>query len=544
MIDPDRLLDILDSTDLLKRGDSRLPSDLSATSRPDKILLENGLVDEKAMTRVIAEYLNISVANPSEFPSKAIEAGGANFAFLRQNRILPLSENDDSLTIAMADPFDETSLQSLKLLINKNVKVRIADKNDLDRAFDRLYKPELIKNAGTASYSNNDMSLRTENGPADKIFDELINTAINNNASDLHIEAFEKTLKTRYRIDGQLVELGNAPPNYISDMLISRVKIIGNLNVAEKRLPQDGRATIFVTGRQIDLRISSIPTINGESLVLRLLDPGNSPKNLNALNTNGENISRLRKLLNNRSGMILTTGPTGSGKTTTLYAMLNEINLRSHKIITLEDPIEYRLDGVNQIQVNPSIGLHFSNLLRSVLRQDPDTIMVGEIRDVETARLAIQAALTGHLVISSLHTNTALGAVTRLIDMGIEPFLISAAVKGVIGQRLVKKLCASCKRKRKVTPPEAAAYRLTEDSFIGEPGGCSACHQTGYNGRIAIMEILRLDEKLRQYLLKNGNLEEFDGAVDEPNFKPYEIRDCIKMLQTSIDEITGQLNEF
>ena len=544
MIDPDRLLDILDSTDLLKRGDSRLPSDLSATSRPDKILLENGLVDEKAMTRVIAEYLNISVANPSEFPSKAIEAGGANFAFLRQNRILPLSENDDSLTIAMADPFDETSLQSLKLLINKNVKVRIADKNDLDRAFDRLYKPELIKNAGTASYSNNDMSLRTENGPADKIFDELINTAINNNASDLHIEAFEKTLKTRYRIDGQLVELGNAPPNYISDMLISRVKIIGNLNVAEKRLPQDGRATIFVTGRQIDLRISSIPTINGESLVLRLLDPGNSPKNLNALNTNGENISRLRKLLNNRSGMILTTGPTGSGKTTTLYAMLNEINLRSHKIITLEDPIEYRLDGVNQIQVNPSIGLHFSNLLRSVLRQDPDTIMVGEIRDVETARLAVQAALTGHLVISSLHTNTALGAVTRLIDMGIEPFLISAAVKGVIGQRLVKKLCASCKRKRKVTPPEAAAYRLTEDSFIGEPGGCSACHQTGYNGRIAIMEILRLDEKLRQYLLKNGNLEEFDGAVDEPNFKPYEIRDCIKMLQTSIDEITGQLNEF
>ena len=544
MIDPDRLLDILDSTDLLKRGDSRLPSDLSATSRPDKILLENGLVDEKAMTRVIAEYLNISVANPSEFPSKAIEAGGANFAFLRQNRILPLSENDDSLTIAMADPFDETSLQSLKLLINKNVKVCIADKNDLDRAFDRLYKPELIKNAGTASYSNNDMSLRTENGPADKIFDELINTAINNNASDLHIEAFEKTLKTRYRIDGQLVELGNAPPNYISDMLISRVKIIGNLNVAEKRLPQDGRATIFVTGRQIDLRISSIPTINGESLVLRLLDPGNSPKNLNALNTNGENISLLRKLLNNRSGMILTTGPTGSGKTTTLYAMLNEINLRSHKIITLEDPIEYRLDGVNQIQVNPSIGLHFSNLLRSVLRQDPDTIMVGEIRDVETARLAVQAALTGHLVISSLHTNTALGAVTRLIDMGIEPFLISAAVKGVIGQRLVKKLCASCKRKRKVTPAEAAAYGLTEDSFIGEPGGCSACHQTGYNGRIAIMEILRLDEKLRQYLLKNGNLEEFDGAVDEPNFKPYEIRDCIKMLQTSIDEITGQLNEF
>ncbi|MCH2631663.1 MAG: Flp pilus assembly complex ATPase component TadA [Nisaea sp.] len=544
MIDPDRLLDILDSTDLLKRGDSRLPSDLSATSRPDKILLENGLVDEKAMTRVIAEYLNISVANPSEFPSKAIEAGGANFAFLRQNRILPLSENDDSLTIAMADPFDETSLQSLKLLINKNVKVCIADKNDLDRAFDRLYKPELIKNAGTASYSNNDMSLKTENGPADKIFDELINTAINNNASDLHIEAFEQTLKTRYRIDGQLVELGNAPPNYISDMLISRVKIIGNLNVAEKRLPQDGRATIFVTGRQIDLRISSIPTINGESLVLRLLDPGNSPKNLNALNTNGENIRRLRKLLNNRSGMILTTGPTGSGKTTTLYAMLNEINLRSHKIITLEDPIEYRLDGVNQIQVNPSIGLHFSNLLRSVLRQDPDTIMVGEIRDVETARLAIQAALTGHLVISSLHTNTALGAVTRLIDMGIEPFLISAAVKGVIGQRLVKKLCASCKRKRKVTPPEAAAYGLTEDSFIGEPGGCSACHQTGYNGRIAIMEILRLDEKLRQYLLKNGNLEEFDGAVDEPNFKPYEIRDCIKMLQTSIDEITGQLNEF
>ena len=400
----------------------------------------------------------------------------------------------------------------------------------------------MIREADATLNLNNDPAPRKENGPADKIFDELINTAINNGASDLHIEAFETSLKTRYRIDGQLIELGNAPPKYISDMLISRIKIIGNLNVAEKRLPQDGRATISAHGREIDMRISSVPTINGESLALRLLDPSSSPKNLNALNTGNENLSRLRKLLDNRSGMILTTGPTGSGKTTTLYAVLNEINQRSHKIITLEDPIEYRLDGINQIQVNPSIGLNFSNLLRSVLRQDPDIIMVGEIRDAETARLAIQAALTGHLVISSLHTNTALGAVTRLIDMGIEPFLISAALKGVIGQRLIKKLCTSCRNERKATPSETVAFGLTEGEIIANSQGCSRCHQTGYNGRVAIMEILSLDDRLRQYLLKNGNLEGCDKVVDHVNLKPYEIKDSIISLKTSAEEITSQLN--
>ena len=542
MIDSNRLLDMLDSNGLIKRGDSRLPSDLNSALRPDKILLENGLIGQEAMTQVIAEYLEITVAQPSEFPDKAIEAGGASYSFLRQNRILPLAENDDELTIAMADPFDETSLQSLKLLINKNIKVCIAEKHHLDRAFDRLYKKDLIREADTTLNLNNDPAPRKENGPADKIFDELINTAINNGASDLHVEAFETSLKTRYRIDGQLIELGNTPPKYISDMLISRIKIIGNLNVAEKRLPQDGRATISANGREIDMRISSVPTINGESLALRLLDPSNSPKNLNALNTSNENLSRLRKLLDNRSGMILTTGPTGSGKTTTLYAVLNEINQRSHKIITLEDPIEYRLDSINQIQVNPSIGLNFSNLLRSVLRQDPDIIMVGEIRDSETARLAIQAALTGHLVISSLHTNTALGAVTRLIDMGIEPFLISAALKGVIGQRLIKKLCTSCRSERKATPSETVAFGLTEGEIIANSQGCSRCHQTGYNGRVAIMEILSLDDRLRQYLLKNGNLEGCDKVVDHVNLKPYEIKDSIISLKTSGEEITSQLN--
>ena len=391
MIDSSRLLDMLDSNGLIQRGDSRLPSDLNSAARPDKILLKNGLIDQEAMTRVIAEYLEIAVAQPSEFPDEAIEAGGASYSFLCQNRILPLAESVDELTIAMADPFDKTSLQSLKLLINKNIKVCIAEKHHLDRAFDRLYKTDLMRKADAALDSNNDTASGKENGPADKIFDELINTAINNGASDLHIEAFETNLKTPYRIDGQLIELGNSPPKYISDMLISRIKIIGNLNVAEMGLPQDGRATISANGREFGMRISSVPTINGESLVLRLLDPRSSPKNLNAINTSCKNLLRLRRLLNNRSGMILTTGPTRSGKTTTLYAMLNEINQRSHKIITLEDPIEYRLDCINQIQVNPSIGLNVSNLLRSVLRQDPDIIMVGEIRDVETARLAIQS---------------------------------------------------------------------------------------------------------------------------------------------------------
>ena len=506
--------------------------------RPDVALVELGAVEELAMTKVMAEYLDIPLADASKFPNAPLHAGGANFSFLRQARILPIIEDDTSLTIAMSDPLDQSNLKAIQLLINKNINIQMASKNDLDRAFDRLY-PANSDKVSPIGIGQQSVPLKEENGPAVQVFDELLDTAINNKASDLHIESTSEGLASRYRIDGQLIELGNPPQAYLSEMLINRIKILANLNIAESRLPQDGRATIFVSGRTIDVRVSCIPTINGESIVLRLLDPENSPKNLDFLGLTPSDLCALRALLQNPSGMILTTGPTGSGKTTTLYAILNELNQTAKKIITLEDPVEYRLPGINQIQINSAIGLQFSNLLRSVLRQDPDIIMIGEIRDAETARLAIQSALTGHLVLSSLHTSTAVGAISRLIDMGIEPFLIAASVRGVIGQRVVRKVCENCKQIELATAAEEKELTLQSGTYVARPNGCGNCYQTGYKGRFALMEILNINDAIRECLLQQGNLENLHLLPDSNSLAHNSGVGYVLSHQTSIDEFVG-----
>ena len=376
----------------------------------------------------------------------------------------------------------------------------MAKAGDLDRAFDRLYDQEEAKKSPALKNHVKDEVSIEEDSPAVKLFNQLVNTAISNEASDLHIESSSSGLKLRYRVDGKLLELGNLPPEYLKEMLISRIKILANLNIAEKRLPQDGRITVNVSGRSIDVRVSTIPIINGESVVLRFLDSEKGPNDLTALSFSNHTLSTLRRLLKAPHGMILTTGPTGSGKTTTLYAALQELNLVERKIITLEDPIEYRLENINQIQINPKVGLNFASLLRSVLRQDPDIIMVGEIRDEETARLATQSALTGHLVLSSLHTNNAFGAINRLLDMGLEPFLISAAVRAIISQRLIRRLCPKCKKSGLVTPAEQKQFGLKIGTIVSRPNGCMSCYQTGYKGRIVLTELLELNDNIRDYI--------------------------------------------
>ena len=328
-------------------------------------------------------------------------------------------------------------------------------------------------------------------------------------------------------------------------MLISRIKILANLNIAEKRLPQDGRITVDVSGRSIDVRVSTIPTINGESVVLRFLDTEKGPNDLTALGLSDHTLSTLRRLLKAPHGMILTTGPTGSGKTTTLYAALQELNLIERKIITLEDPIEYRLENINQIQINPKVGLNFATLLRSVLRQDPDIIMVGEIRDEETARLATQSALTGHLVLSSLHTNNALGAINRLLDMGLEPFLISAAVRGIISQRLIRRLCPKCKKCGSVTAREHKQFGLKIGTIINRPNGCMSCYQTGYKGRLVLTELLELNDNIRDYINNSKKIGSVDCSLLPEQTLANSARSYIESGETSIEEflsIMGSLD--
>ena len=539
MVELQGLLAIIRKRGLLDDKTSIDNLQLQDSDRPDLALIASGLVEESDMLEVLAEYLDLPIANTEQFPNAPLKAGGANISFLRQKRMLPILEDDTSITFALSDPPDKMSLQSIKLLVNKDVNIQLAKAGDLDRAFDRLYdrektkKPTVLKN-----HVKDEVSIENDS-PAVKLFNQLVNTAISNEASDLHIEASFSGLKLRYRVDGKLLELGNSPPEYLKEMLISRIKVLANLNIAEKRLPQDGRITVNVSGRSIDVRVSTIPTINGESIVLRFLDSEKGPNDLTAIGLSNHTLSTLRRLLKAPHGMILTTGPTGSGKTTTLYAALQELNLVERKIITLEDPIEYRVENINQIQINPKVGLNFASLLRSVLRQDPDIIMVGEIRDEETARLATQSALTGHLVLSSLHTNNAFGALNRLLDMGLEPFLINAAVKVIISQRLIRRLCPKCKKSASVSPAEQKQFGLKIGMSISRPNGCMSCYQTGYKGRLVLTELLELNDNIRDHVNNSRKVSSMDCSLLPEQTLANAARAHIECGETSIEEFVS-----
>jgi general secretion pathway protein E len=400
---------------------------------------------------------------------------------------------------------DTDALHSIGMLVGKPISVRVAAPADLDRALDRLYGTARA-DAGETAKAARGPEDHSGDAPAIRAVDELIGRAIGHGASDLHLEPRGNGLRVRYRIDGHLIELGAAPEPYLAAMLISRVKVLADLNIAEKRLPQDGRASLTIQGREIDIRVSTVPTLDGESVVLRLLDQSAAPSDIDALGLPASVLEPLAQALTAPNGLVLATGPTGSGKTTTLYGALGRVNAESRKILTVEDPVEYRLAGINQIQVNPSIGLGFPSLLRSIVRQDPDIIMVGEIRDEETARLAAQASLTGHLVLSSLHTNDAASGVTRLLDMGIEPYLLAASLRAVLAQRLVRKLCDACKTTGPVTDAERVLLGDVAAvlSDVSRPVGCSDCHGTGYAGRMVLSEILTMTPALRQAVNENA----------------------------------------
>ncbi|MDO8461730.1 MAG: type II secretion system ATPase GspE [Deltaproteobacteria bacterium] len=459
-------------------------------------------------------YLN--KLTPEEIPLDLIKDLPINYA--KKNEVLPLKREDGRIFVAMADPFNHVVIDDLRLLFGGSVKPLITSSYEIMSAINLAYNKisetgdkvdvgdENLDTLGQELEEVQDLLESADEAPIIRLVNSLMFRAVKQKASDIHIEPFEKELVVRFRIDGILYDVLR-PPKKAMAAIISRVKVMANLNIAEKRLPQDGRIRIKIAGKDIDIRVSTVPTSFGESVVMRLLDKSQVLLELEQIGVTGRNLEHMNKLIEKSHGIILVTGPTGSGKTTTLYAALSKINSIDKKIITVEDPVEYQLSGVNQIPVNPKIELTFAAGLRAILRQDPDVIMVGEIRDKETAEIAVQAALTGHLVISTLHTNDSASSITRLIDMGVEPFLVSSSVLGILAQRLLRTVCKDCARKYVPTAEELEKVGLSLDSLKGRQlyraVGCKNCMNTGYSGRTGIHELLLMDDDIRAEVMKN-----------------------------------------
>ena len=466
------------------------------------IITRLGMIDERDMAECLAEFLAIPLAGPADYPARRCGPSSLTPEFIARAQALPLKETDDGLVLAMADPTDDYTLKAVRLAAGGAVLPWAAVPSELKAALAQLYGNGALANGGAPATEAAREDLRrladhASEEPAIRYVNSLIAHAASQRASDIHIEASADRIAQRVRVDGILRDIA-PPPAGLHDNIVSRLKVMAGLNIAEKRLPQDGRFRVVVEGREIDLRISIVPTLHGESVVMRLLDRARAPLALAELGYNPALRARLEALLALPSGMLLVTGPTGSGKTSTLYAALQLLNTRERKILTIEDPVEYQLPGINQIPVRPAIGLSFANLLRSLLRQDPDIMLVGEIRDLETARIAAQASLTGHLLLSTVHTNDAVGTIVRLIDMGLEDYLVAAVLKGVVAQRLVRCLCPVCRERNGDT------YRAV---------GCDACAGTGYRGRSAIAELLAFDENFARLVVARAGAEELRAAA-------------------------------
>jgi general secretion pathway protein E len=440
--------------------------------------------------------------------------------FIRENRIVPLDLKNNVLKVAMAEPVDPEVVDALQVALSGDVAVYTADTKMIDEYISRFYGQEAqnidriiedmdegaLEVVGENEEDVGHLKDLASEAPIIKLVNLLITRAVEARASDIHVEPFGDELKVRYRIDGVLHDIESIP-NKLQAAIISRIKIMAKLNIAERRLPQDGRIRLMVGQKEIDLRVSSIPIVHGESIVMRILDKEGIMVDLDLLGFPPRTMATLHQLIEKPNGIILVTGPTGSGKTTTLYGALDKINTPDKKIITVEDPVEYQLKGVNQIQVKPLIGLNFATTLRHIVRQDPDIIMIGEIRDLETAEMAIQSALTGHLVFSTLHTNDAPSAITRLLDMGVETFLLSSTIRGILAQRLVRKICPVCKE---VDPEPANAEEL---KILGDSGsatlyrgrGCENCSFTGFRGRSGIFELLTITDEVRKLILRSAD---------------------------------------
>lgn len=527
---------------------------LESRERLELVLTRLGIISERDLAEALAGFLELPLASLQDYPSSPILEDKLSKKFLREAQFIPLEERNGGVAIALANPLDEYTSEAIRFAIGMPLIRYVAYPAELENSFLRLYGEDKVDRGRLleAARDRADEGLSDDldrlkdiasEAPIIKLVNQLIARAVEIRASDIHIEPMESELRIRYRVDGVLQKV-ESPPQQLSSAVISRIKIMTKLNIAERRLAQDGRIGMAVRGSDVDLRVSTTPTIHGESVVLRILDRGHLELDFAALGFEEDVTQTLRGLLEQPHGILLVTGPTGSGKTTTLYAALVELNTIAKKILTIEDPVEYQLDGINQVQVKPQIGLTFASALRSFLRQDPDIMMIGEIRDLETAQIAVQAALTGHLILSTLHTNDAASAVTRLLDMGVEDYLLTSTVNGVAAQRLVRTLCPNCREPYEPLPELRERVGLPQHLSNGHAQlfravGCEQCSHTGFRGRTSIIEILPITDPIRQAVLKSADAASIDQIARQMGMQTMRMHGLKKALAgiTSIEEV-------
>ena len=492
------------------------------------MLVKLGLISDRDLAEALSVLLDLPLIRAADYPGAALCEEQVAVKFLKSAHVVPVREDPDGLLVAMTAPQDRYVMHALELAYGKPVKPALGLGSEILAAIERLYGSgktvlgQIVDDIEARPDANEPEDIErlkdlASEAPIVRLVNHLIQRAIESRASDVHIEPFENRLKVRYRIDGVLHEV-EAPPARSTAAVISRIKIMARLNIAERRLPQDGRIQLRVQGKEIDLRVSSVPTLHGESVVMRVLDKQAISFEFEPLGFGGPVLRAFLEVLSLPHGVLLVTGPTGSGKTSTLYAALKRLNTADRKLLTVEDPVEYQLEGINQIQVKPQIGLNFANALRSIVRQDPDVIMIGEIRDLETAEIAVQSALTGHLVLSTLHTNDAGSSVTRLLDMGVEDYLLTSTVNGVLAQRLVRTLCRHCRRPNEALPEliedlDLRSYVPSGPVVLYQAVGCPECSGTGYRGRTAILEFLTISDPIRRLILKHADAGELQAIA-------------------------------
>jgi general secretion pathway protein E len=524
-------------------------------ARLDQVLTQLGLVSDRGLAEALAQLIAAPLVGAADYPDTPLFHDRLKPKFLRRVRAMPIAASDDRATLAMADPLDSFTRNAISAALGRPVAVAVAVPIELEAALERLYAEltdsgdasemldEMIADAEPAEEDAERLKDLASEAPVIRLVNQLIARAVETHASDVHLEPFPDRLRIRYRYDGVLHEV-EPPPARLQAAVISRIKIMARLDIAERRLPQDGRIKLTVRGHEIDFRVSSVPSLHGEKVVLRILDRTAVEFDYAKLGLPADIREGIERALDLPNGMVLVTGPTGSGKTTTLYTGLLKLNTVARNVVTVEDPIEYQLTGINQIQVKPQIGLNFASLLRSILRQDPDVIMIGEIRDLETVQIAVQAALTGHLVLSTIHTNSAAATMTRLRDMGLEDYLMTATLKAVLAQRLVRRLCPVCK-----TPdpaPSALIERLglerlapAETITLFHPKGCPACRGTGYRGRRAIAELLVPNREIDRLIFEGAGDAAIERAAVEQGMRPIFDNGLLAVIEgdTTIEEV-------
>lgn len=511
------------------------------------LLLKLGNLSDRHLAETLAQLLGKKIIEDKDIPSDLdLSLIGVSVKFLLENNLLPIAMDDDSIDVVMRDPRDRFLTQSIAIATGKQVNSHIGLPADIERFLEKAEGNQQGDDFEFLGADENDIEHLKDlanDAPVIRMVNNIMQQAVEQRASDIHIEPFENRMKVRYRIDGVLLEAETLSAQQ-SAAIISRIKIMAKLNIAERRLPQDGRIQFRVQGKELDLRVSTVPTLWGESVVMRILDREQVVLDFVKLGFEADLLDKFLHVLKQPHGIILVTGPTGSGKSTTLYTALSSINSPTRKIITAEDPVEYQLEGVNQIQVKQSIGLTFASALRSIVRQDPDVIMVGEMRDLETAQIAVQSALTGHLVLSTLHTNDAPSSINRMVDMGVEDYMIATTVIGILAQRLVRKLCEHCKTPADLSPQVLAEMQVLEIAEnrplnLQAPVGCEKCGGKGYKGRLAITEFIAMEDTVRQKVLAKATSQEIAAVARAAGMRTLYEDGILKAIagQTTVEEV-------